>query len=222
MTYRLSPRSRDASHCASSGYSARQGRQWPVLGPRHEACLSRAGKHGERGRRWSWRCQRRPALWDITGLCWDTGAVESGWDGLMVTPTLPLCLCWYVPVPQSAHVWHLTPRPQLIQCSEALGCCLVHVAYVPVCLRTIRKGRERGSTGLWSSCRDPLYFSPIGQKLVTWLARSWSCCHTSADVGNRGLPSGQPCSQTLKSRAPLLLRKHELMLREELFVSGPS
>lgn len=115
----------------------------------------------------------------------------------------------------------LPPRPQLVQCSEAPRCCPVHVAYVPMCLRAIRKGRERGSTGLWSSCRDPLYFSPVGQKLVTWLARSWSCCHTSMDVGKRGLPSGQPCSQTLKSRALLLLRKHELMLREELFVSGP-
>lgn len=56
----------------------------------------------------------------------------------------------------------------------------------------------------------------VGQELVL------SPHPAARDVGKCSFSLGQPCSQILKSRALLLLKKHELMLGEELFVSGPS
>ena len=68
---------------------------------------------------------------------------------------------------------------------------------------THQKANEgKWSTNLWRSCIRGFYLCPIGQKLVTWLTRSWSCCHTQQQgmFGNGSLSFGQPWSQIFKLR----------------------
>lgn len=117
---------------------------------------------------------------------------------------------------RSGSSWFIALKPQVLLYPCGL-CPHVHSSH-----QKEREGKGehkslnkmRGSLLLLSHW--PEVSHTVGQELVL------SPHPAARDVGKCSLSSGQPCSQILKSRALLLLKKHELMLREELFVSGPS
>lgn len=98
------------------------------------------------------------------------------------------------------------------------------MASVHICVSAIVKKRmEKESTALSRRCTHHFYLCPIGRKVSQWLARRWTPCHTQQQgmSGSVVFPLDSHDPGFLKLRSLLLARKHELTLKEELFVLGP-
>lgn len=153
----------------------------------------------------------------------ETSSVRHHRPRVWCKPSKSLLLC--TPVPHISCVWCSTPQ-------DPAGLLLRSPWVLPypcgLCPHVhSRHQKERGGKGEHKFLKKsqgslllPSHWSEashmVGQELVL-------LPHPAArDIGKCDLSSGQPCSQTLKSEALLLVRKHGLMLREELFVSGHS